>query len=162
MKIFHFSTKPNVSTQLNFQVSVYLYFNYERQCKMCDTQILLSANDHFAVLLTGCQIHNAVFNLTENTKNPYSKAASHYVSRPPWNKVQKAVYHFRNRHEINVKYATGIVLIPGMDPSLIQRRGQGSEEELLCYGPRSATQMIQSQHGHILPPQPLCIKPGPE
>lgn len=49
---------------------------------MCDTQILLSANDHFAVLLVGCQIHNAVFNLAEITENPCSKAASHDGSRP--------------------------------------------------------------------------------
>lgn len=50
---------------------------------MCDTQVLLTANDHFSVLLTGCQIHNAVFNHAENTEYPYSKAAPHDVSRPP-------------------------------------------------------------------------------
>lgn len=70
------------------------------------------------MLLTGCQIHKAVFHLAENIENPYSKAAPHYVSRPPWNEVQKALYHFRNRHKIDVKYAIGLVLIPGMDPPL--------------------------------------------
>lgn len=42
----------------------------------------MSANDHFAALLAGCQIRNTAFHLAENTENPYSKAAPHDVSRP--------------------------------------------------------------------------------
>lgn len=80
-----------------------MYFNYERQCKICDTQIVLSVNDHFAVLVKGCQIHNAIFHLTEN---PYLKAAPHDVRRPPWYEAQKTLYQefytssvFRNRRD---------------------------------------------------------------
>lgn len=56
-----------------------MYFSYEMQF---NTQTLLSANDHFATLLTGCQRHNAIFQVAENIKNPYSTAAPHDV-RPP-------------------------------------------------------------------------------
>lgn len=53
-------------------------------------------------------------------------------------------------HEINVKHTTGVVLIPGMDPSPTQGAGQGVSRAALSQPQPSVARMIQSQHDHTI------------